>query len=262
MRSPAVKRRAGCRRPWSAIGVTIDRSEVGLVELRFVHKAPAADPAIGAVRPPQTGLARLVRTATLVGLAVGAVVLTGFIRFALPPAAENDAVKTDAIVVLTGGSLRLRSGIDLMRQGKGRTLFVSGVNQRVNLEQLLRSAGQESAQWLVCCIVLGHDARNTAGNAQETAQWMRRQGFHSLRLVTAWYHMPRSVLEFHRAMPDLEIIPHPVFFEEATAPNWSGWRGAIPLLFAEYGKYLAALLVPVLDRPAVAGQQQIGAAAR
>ena len=39
------------------------------------------------------------------------------------------------------------------------------------------------------------------------------EGFHSLRLVTASYHMPRSMLEFARAMPDIAIVPNPVFPE-------------------------------------------------
>ncbi len=48
--------------------------------------------------------------------------------------------------------------------------------------------------------------------------------FHSLRLVTANYHMPRSLLEFARAMPDIEIVPHPVFPEISRGPHW--WAAA------------------------------------
>ena len=99
------------------------------------------------------------------------------------------------------GSLRLDSGIELLRQGRGRKLFVSGVNQGVDLEQLLRISGNDAGQipdWALCCVALGHEAYDTLGNAHETARWMRQQGYHSLRLVTAWYHMPRSLLEFTR----------------------------------------------------------------
>ena len=48
--------------------------------------------------------------------------------------------------------------------------------------------------WALCCVVLGHDADNALGNAHETPQWIRQQGFRTLRLVTAWYHMPCSLL--------------------------------------------------------------------
>src|SRR5207245_2185250 len=111
---------------------------------------------------------------------------------------------TDAVVVLTGGSLRVRSGLELLAEGKAKKLFISGVYPATDAAALLRAEHQSSAQ-LDCCIVLGHSADNTLGNALETAAWMRRERFHSLRLVTAAYHMPRSLLEFRRAMPDIRI---------------------------------------------------------
>ena len=172
--------------------------------------------------------------------------IVGFIWFAARPAPENESAPTDAIVVLTGGRLRLQIGMDLLRDGKGRKLFVSGVNQQVDLGELLRVSG--NADWASCCTALGHDADNTLGNARETAQWMRQQGFSSLRLVTAWYHMPRSLLELDRAMPGTKIVAHPVFPEEAEQKHWWRSRSTVLLLASEYGKYLGALLRPVVER--------------
>ena len=194
-----------------------------------------------------TLLWRTLRAVLLVAAACCLLWLSGLLWFATPPAADTRAAATDAIVVLTGGSLRLQSGIDLLREGKGRKLFVSGVNQQVDLDELLGVSGH-APDWALCCVVLGHQADNTFGNAQETAQWMRRQGFRSLRLVTAWYHMPRSLLELDRAMPEVEIIPHPVFPEEVSQVNWWASRSTALLLASEYGKYLAALLRPVVER--------------
>ena len=179
--------------------------------------------------------------------ALFALSVAGFIWFAAPPSPENEAVPTDAIVVLTGGPLRLQSGMALLRDGKGRKLFVSGVNQQVDLDELLRVSGN-APEWAACCTVLGHDADNTLGNARETAQWMRRQGFSSLRLVTAWYHMPRSLLELDRAMPEIEIVAHPVFPDEVSGEHWWASRGTLLVLASEYGKYLGALLRPVVER--------------
>ena len=177
-----------------------------------------------------------------------AVGLGGLVWFATPPAAENGAAPTDAIVVLTGGSMRLESGIDLMREGKGRELFVSGVNRQVDLDELLRVAG-DAPPWLACCVAIGYRAENTEGNAQETARWMQQHGYRSLRLVTAWYHMPRSLLEFERAMPAIEIVPHPVFPELLKEAHWWAWPGPASLLIGEYGKYLVALFLPIVEQP-------------
>jgi uncharacterized SAM-binding protein YcdF (DUF218 family) len=104
--------------------------------------------------------------------------------------------------------------------------------------------------------VLGHEADDTFGNAQETAQWIRGQGFHSLRLVTAWYHMPRSLLEFGRAMPEIDIVAHPVFPAQVKQEHWWAWRGTAVLLISEYVKYLGALARPLIERrrPATVGR--------
>lgn len=202
----------------------------------------------GAAGPAVTALRRLLRRAGLASAGLGVVAGLGLVWFATPPRVEDRAAATDAIVVLTGGSLRVQSGIDLLREGKGRELFISGVDRRVDQAELLRVSGN-GAPSLACCVVLGHHALNTEGNARETAQWMRRQGYRSLRLVTAWYHMPRSRLEFERAMPGISIIAHPVFPERVKQERWWTWHGTATLLIGEYGKYLAALVRPLAGRP-------------
>ena len=187
------------------------------------------------------------RRMAIAGAALFMLCVAGLIWFATPPSVEDRTGPTDAIVVLTGGRLRLQSGVELLREGRGRKLFVSGVNQQVDLDELLRVSGN-APDWAFCCIALGHEADNTLGNARETAQWVRQQGFRSLRLVTAWYHMPRSLLEFDRAMPEIEIVAHPVFPGEVKQEHWWAWRGTLALLVSEYGKYLGALLRPLFER--------------
>ena len=189
----------------------------------------------------------------LVSVGICLLWLAGLVWFATLPADESSAAPTDAIVVLTGGSLRLQSGIELLREGKGQKLFVSGVNQQVDLDDLLGVSGH-APDWALCCVALGHQADNTFGNAQETARWIRGQGFRSLRLVTAWYHMPRSLLEFDRALPEIDVVAHPVFPDQVRREHWWAQRGTASLLVTEYVKYLGALLRPLFDwrKPTVA----------
>ncbi len=61
----------------------------------------------------------MLRRLAYAGAGLALVIASVLVWFATPPAAENRAAPTDAIVVLTGGSLRLESGVDLMREGKG-----------------------------------------------------------------------------------------------------------------------------------------------
>jgi len=153
--------------------------------------------------------------------------------------ADPDTV-TDAIVVLTGGSERLDEGLRLLAAQKARKLFVSGVYRGVEVATLLRVARGAPAN-LECCIVIGHAADSTYGNALETAEWMAAEKYHSLRLVTAAYHMPRSLFEFRHAMPGIAIVPNPVF-PTRVKEDWWAWPGSTDLILAEYHKYLAAVL--------------------
>ena len=190
--------------------------------------------------PALRGWRRLRRLAVIAGaLAIGYVL--GFFWFAtlLPTA------------VLTGGSDRLAVALDLLSAEKAEKLFVSGVYHGVDVRQLL-DLSQHSPEDLSCCVVLGYEADNTRGNAIETAAWMKQQDYGSLRLVTATYHMPRSLLELRRVMPGIEIVPHPVFTETFKREDWWLWPGSSTLLITEYTKYLVALargpLDPLLNR--------------
>ncbi len=208
------------------------------------------------MRPVTNVLWGAVRRIAIAAAGLLVLCLAGFAWFTTAPSAESHSEPTDAIVVLTGGSQRLDSGIALLREGKGRKLLVSGVNQHVDLEELLRSSG-DGLEWTSCCVVLGYRAGDTLGNADETAQWMREEGFHSLRLVTAWYHMRRSLLEFDRAMPKIEIVPHPVFPDQIAHQHWWARRETVMLLVTEYGKYLASLARPLIEGLVPAGQAEI-----
>ena len=153
----------------------------------------------------------------------------------------NTSEATDAIVVLTGGSGRLETGSTLLAEGRTRKLFVSGVDPATSGEQIRRLLRQ-SPERFECCVVLGREARDTVGNAVETAQWMNRESFESLRLVTGSYHMPRSLIEFRRAMPSITFVPHPVFPEHVKLDRWWEWPGTAVLIAEEYTKFLFSLM--------------------
>jgi len=179
-------------------------------------------------------------------LLAGLIWLGGLIWFThhIPVAVADTETVTDAIVVLTGGSQRIQSGLQLLAMGRAKKLFVSGVYHGTDVSALLRLSSQ-TPNSLQCCIVLGYEADNTQGNAAETAQWIHREGFHTLRLVTAAFHMPRSLLEFRRAMPDIQIVANPVFPELIKQDHWWAWPGTSGLILLEYHKYLLALIRPL-----------------
>lgn len=169
--------------------------------------------------------------------------LGGFIWYTLelPTEIKDQTTKTDAVVVLTGGSDRLESGLDILAAGNAKKLFVSGVHQLTSVALLQRVLKREP-KIFECCVILGKTAENTVGNAAETALWMHQEGYRSLRMVTAAYHMPRSLFEFRRVMPNTVLIAHPVFPAHVKLSDWWRWGGTTYLIATEFSKLMFTLI--------------------
>ena len=174
-------------------------------------------------------------------IVLGIIWIGGLFWFAkqVPGGGEALQSRTDAIVVLTGGTGRLDMGLQLLENDFAGHLFVSGVARGVDVSTLLRVA-QRAPKELECCISVGYRADDTAGNAAETAVWVSQNRFKSIRLVTASYHMPRSLIEFEFAMPAIRIVPHPVYPPQFKHRRWWLWPGTAALLASEFNKYLIA----------------------
>lgn len=174
--------------------------------------------------------------------AFAALALLLWFGFTMPEAPDDAAAKTDAIVVLTGGEERIEQAFHLLQQGLASRMYITGAGVTLTKPQLLKRLGDPPAE-LAARIELGFRASSTRGNATETAAWFNSQNLRSMRLVTANYHMRRSVLWFRRDMPDAQIVRHPVVpkglatrcAEAAACETWwskreSGWLVAKELV--------------------------------
>ncbi len=198
----------------------------------------------GRLWPLPRGFCRTVSVLVQGGVALAALWLAGLVWFAatIPEHVADGTTRTDAIVVLTGGASRMATGVALLAGGRADRLFISGVHRGVDVAEILKVTHAGRRPDLATSIVLGYSADDTIGNAAETAAWIAGERLESLRLVTAAYHMRRSLWEFHQAMPGVVIIPHPVFSEAVRARDWWRWPGTAGLLATEYSKYLAAIV--------------------
>jgi uncharacterized SAM-binding protein YcdF (DUF218 family) len=153
-----------------------------------------------------------------------AIWLCGFAVFITSAARLNPEKineETDAIIVLTGGKTRINTGLKLLAEGKSGNLFISGVNEKVGINDIKRMYS-DKPELPECCIFLGHKAQNTMNNAAESKKWVEEHGFSSIRLVTSDYHIFRSVMEFRDIMPQIEIVRHPTTeLEKWSRPFWS-----------------------------------------
>lgn len=179
-----------------------------------------------------------------------AVVLTtwliGFVAFCVYALTlQSDlSEKRDAVVVLTGGSQRIETGIRLMEQQNADYLLISGVNKQVKREVLLKDVSPEQRKK----ITLGYEAEDTVGNAKEIDEWIKKKKIGSILLVTSFYHMPRSIFETARLNPQLKIAPQPVFPKSfGDSVDWIKTRYAW-LLFLEYHKFIFVHLKALWQR--------------
>ena len=146
--------------------------------------------------------------------------------------------KTDAIVVLTGGRNRIAEAVMLYNKGLSEILFISGVEPHVNFKSLEKQNNvkieRERAH-----VLLGKEATNTIENAVEVSEMIRRNHIKSIRLVTSYYHMPRSLVEVKALAPDVEILEHPVYSKNVSKRWWKRPK-SFYLIASEYHKFIFA----------------------
>jgi uncharacterized SAM-binding protein YcdF (DUF218 family) len=143
----------------------------------------------------------------------------------------------DAIVVLTGGELRLVAGARLLKEGRGARLLISGVNPQTSREDLRRLSGL-SARLFASRVDIDYAAHTTSGNANETRSWVQSKGFTKIIVVTSGYHMPRALVELRRTMPGVTLVPYPVQPNRVQPGRWWADPFTARVLLAEYVKFL------------------------
>jgi uncharacterized SAM-binding protein YcdF (DUF218 family) len=173
--------------------------------------------------------------------AVAVAFVAGFLWFVASVPTEEVSIDrpADGIVVLTGGASRIADAIELLAAGRGKRLLISGVHPTTSSRELARLS-PAYRRWMTCCVDLGHAATNTTGNAIETKNWVTDRGLHSIIVVTSNYHMPRTMAELRRSMPDVALVPFPVVTDKMRSEAWWSSPPTAKLLFSEYLKYIVA----------------------
>jgi uncharacterized SAM-binding protein YcdF (DUF218 family) len=212
------------------------------------HAAPAGGP-----------LGRLRATVVAVLAVAFITAAIGFVGFIsqLRGAETRPSRTADGIVVLTGGSSRVSDAMELLADGYGRRLLISGVHPTNDANDISRTLPDNQAL-LRCCVDLDRSAVNTRSNAAETRRWAQERGFKSLIVVTSNYHMPRAIVELSHAMPDVTLIPFAVVGDKWRDEPWWASGATMRLLLSEYVKYVAA---EVRVRLAAAGLEMMRVAA-
>ncbi|MET0546754.1 MAG: YdcF family protein [Caulobacterales bacterium] len=181
--------------------------------------------------------------AIIAALVIGFVIYAQSAISARPSKSERDA---DGIVALTGdGGGRVHEALKLLQEGRAKRLLISGANPQAT-DRELAIAHDAPENLFDCCVDVGRSAQDTIGNAKETALWAENNDYKSLIIVTADFHMARSLTEIRMELPRTKLIAHPV--QTLTAgKNW--WRDGRTLrrLGVEYVKVVIANCRRVVD---------------
>ncbi len=159
---------------------------------------------------------------------------------------ENNNKKSPNIVILTGGTNRIKDGLKIIEDFKipkiiKYKILVSGTGIGFTKNSLRKKLGPTFNNHLIqCCVELDSISKNTFTNARETFKWTKKNDINEFILITSNYHMPRAVLEFKSVMPNLKIYTYTIIPIKHDINNWLNSYRTFSLVFTEYCKYIIA----------------------
>ena len=152
----------------------------------------------------------------------------GFAWFAAIPPPPLGPGRSDAAVVLTGGTGRIDRALEALDERWVKKVLVAGVDSEVRRGEFA-SEYDVSRRTMACCLTLERVSVDTRSNAREAAEWIAANKVRSVRLITSDWHMRRAAWQLEQAAPGVEIVRDAV----RTKPS-------LRILFVEYHKLLAS----------------------
>ncbi|MCL2629876.1 MAG: YdcF family protein [Alphaproteobacteria bacterium] len=137
---------------------------------------------------------------------------------------ECREVKSKNIVVVTGDRNRIPRAVEMARKNPGSRVLISGAgSQDLRLPKDIK-------------VEIESDSGTTFENSLAIRDWVLKNGFHDIAIITSDYHMWRTLLLTRRQLPFTEIETCAV-----PSPNFTR-RQRIELWITEFGKYISTLI--------------------
>ena len=150
---------------------------------------------------------------------------------------DDNQVVFDGIAVLTGGKGRIKEGLNLLEKNPEAKLIISGVDQKVTLKNITKKNN------LFRNIFLDKESKSTIENATQIINWAKMLKLKKIKIITSYYHMPRSILFLKHYGKDIIFIPHSVISNDTNYKNIINYFKLGAFLFEEYTKYLVSYII-------------------
>lgn len=183
----------------------------------------------------------LITILVAVGLVGGAYLGLILIGNYLTP--TDPLVKSDVIVILSGGPDRTSWGIKLYQDGWAPKLLLVGAaldptsisNAAAMKKAAVTSGVPETA------IVLEEESKNTLENAEKSRPILTALGAHKIILVTSPYHQRRAYETFRKVLGEgIVIVNSPSGYSDWSAKSWWEQPSSANLTTSEIMKLLWA----------------------
>jgi uncharacterized SAM-binding protein YcdF (DUF218 family) len=143
----------------------------------------------------------------------------------------NTSTITNAIVTLGTNTRKIEYGIALVKAGYAPVLFVTGVDPKTSLKNIILS----KREVIPSQVIYGINNRVYYSDTEELADFIMTHNIQSIRLVTDDYEMPSAIKELTQLIPStysLNIVPHPIVSKDIQ----------YKILFKSYNLYLKNML--------------------
>ncbi len=152
----------------------------------------------------------------------------------------NNKTVFDGIAILTGGKGRIKEGLNLLEKNAEAKLIISGVDKKVTLKTITKKNN------IFNNIYLDKKSKSTIENAIQITSWAKMLNLSKIKVITSYYHMPRSILFLKHYGKNITFIPHPVRSKNQKYNNRIDYFKLDVFLFEEYAKYLLSFLILVI----------------
>ncbi len=152
----------------------------------------------------------------------------------------NEKKSFDGIAVLTGGQGRIKLGLDLWKENPHVSLIISGVDKNFSKESILPE-GYNSDN-----IYFDNISESTYQNAISINKWIKENSLKKIKVITSYYHMPRSMLLLKGFSPNTYFMAMPVKKNKIQEKSIEKNILSNLFLMEEYIKYLLSKIIVMI----------------